>query len=244
MIESTPGIDKPKAQPPSDLAYKAYMSIRQMLFYNDFSTGQKIKYQDLAKRIGVSMTPVIQALKWLEFKGIVRHEPNRGYYINEISGQEIKEIYDTRQLLETSLLPETIEAVSADPAGLETLEAVLKDFEEAVKRDDYHSRMITDMHFHMTLASLSKCRVQLKMLQELFDLLLLKYSRNLFYASMMGTSLQDHRELFENLRDKNLRALEKALISHIQNVKVHILKGMNHMQVRKKEAVSDLYTFG
>ncbi len=49
----------------SDLTYKAYSAIRQMLFYNEIQPGQKIKYKDLANSIGVSMTPVIQALKWL-----------------------------------------------------------------------------------------------------------------------------------------------------------------------------------
>jgi DNA-binding GntR family transcriptional regulator len=47
-----------------------------MLFYNEILPGQKIKYKDLANRIGVSMTPVIQAIKWLEFRNIVRHETN------------------------------------------------------------------------------------------------------------------------------------------------------------------------
>ena len=47
----------------SDLAHKAYMGIRQMLFYNEIISGQKIKYQDLADRLDVSITPVIHALK-------------------------------------------------------------------------------------------------------------------------------------------------------------------------------------
>ncbi len=65
--------DKPAGKP--DLTLTAYNAIRQMLFYNEIHPGQKIKYKDLAGRIGVSMTPVIQALKWLEFRNIVRHEP-------------------------------------------------------------------------------------------------------------------------------------------------------------------------
>ena len=67
-----------KKKEKSDLTYKAYSAIRQMLFYNEIQPGQKIKYKDLANRIGVSMTPVIQALKWLEFRNIVRHEANKG----------------------------------------------------------------------------------------------------------------------------------------------------------------------
>ena len=83
-----------------DLAQKAFQGIRQMLFYNEIIPGQQIKYQELANKIGVSITPVIHALKWLEFKNIVRHEPNRGYFVNEVSLKEIREVYDIRLSIE------------------------------------------------------------------------------------------------------------------------------------------------
>jgi DNA-binding GntR family transcriptional regulator len=226
----------------SDLAHKAYMGMRQMLFYNEITPGQKIKYQDLANRLGVSITPVIHALKWLEFKGIVRHEPNVGYHINEISLQEVKEIYDTRLLLETSLLPETLSHI--DEKGIQRVQLTLEDFEKAIKAEDYYGRIMTDMKFHMTLASLSKCRIQLKMLQELFDLLLLKYSRNLFFISIMDTSRQEHWRILEDLKVRNLKEIQKTMTQHIRNVKDHILKGLTHMLANnKKEPISDFYTF-
>ena len=61
-------------------AQKAYAGIRRMLFHNEIVPGQKIGYRDLAERIGMSQTPVIQALKWLEFQGLVRHEPQPGLF--------------------------------------------------------------------------------------------------------------------------------------------------------------------
>jgi DNA-binding GntR family transcriptional regulator len=50
-----------------DSTWKAYTGIRNMLFHNEIMPGQKIAYRDLAERLGMSQTPVIQALKWLEF---------------------------------------------------------------------------------------------------------------------------------------------------------------------------------
>ena len=88
---------------------KAYLGIRNMLFHNEIGPGQKISYRDLAERLGMSQTPVIQALKWLEFQQLVRHEPNRGYYTAPVSLQEVEEIYDLRELIELALLPGTME---------------------------------------------------------------------------------------------------------------------------------------
>ena len=223
-----------------DLAQKAYQGIRQMLFYNEIIPGQKIKYQDLADKIGVSITPVIHALKWLELKNIVNHEPNRGYFVNEVSLKEIKEIYDTRLLLEVSLVPEIIESV--DEKSLKKLKSSQDAYRSAVDEENYYGRLMTDMKFHLTLASISQCRIQLKMLQELFDMLLLKYTRNLVLLGIMDSSLHEHTNIFINLMDRNTTGLEEALSAHLEHVRTHITEGFKRIFVSRKESIVDFYT--
>lgn len=217
----------------TDLTQKAYMAIRQMLFYNEIQAGQKIKYKDLASRIGVSMTPVIQALKWLEFTNIVRHEANKGYYVNGISVAEVEEIYDTRLLLEVSLVPKIIENV--DDEGLDRLKGAFENYKTAVAEDNFYKRIMTDMKFHMTLAALSGCTIQVKMLQELMDVLLLRYSQNLVFLSVTDTSLPEHAKIFKSLEDRDGAALEACVKYHVDTVRNHIIKGMNRLVVDKKE---------
>jgi DNA-binding GntR family transcriptional regulator len=224
-----------------DLAQKAFQGIRQMLFYNEIIPGQKIKYQDLADKIGVSITPVIHALKWLEFKNIVSHEPNRGYFVNEVSLKEIKEIYDTRLLLEVSLVPEIINSV--DDESIQRLKQSQDDYFTAVDEENYYSRLMTDMKFHLTLASISQCHIQLKMLQELFDMLLLKYTRNLVLLGIMDSSLKEHANIFDSLRNRDAVSLNNALSAHLDHVRTHITEGFKRMFVRKKESMVDLFTF-
>lgn len=224
-----------------DLAQKAFQGIRQMLFYNEIIPGQKIKYQDLADKIGVSITPVIHALKWLEFKNIVSHEPNRGYFVNEVSLKEIKEIYDTRLLLEVSLVPEIINSV--DDESIQRLKQSQDDYFAAVDEENYYSRLMTDMKFHLTLASISQCRIQLKMLQELFDMLLLKYTRNLVLLGIMDSSLKEHANIFDSLKNRDAVSLNNALSAHLDHVRTHITEGFKRMFVRKKESMVDLFPF-
>ena len=225
----------------SDLAQHAYQGIRQMLFYNEIIPGQKIRYQDLADRLEVSITPVIHALKWLEFRGIVRHETNKGYYINEVSSQEIEEIYDTRVLIEVSLVPDIMRNLNGEE--LQRLEKTLEEFKQAVDEGNYYRRLMTDMKFHLTLAAIAKHRIQQKMLQELFDLLLLKYSRNLVLLGIMDSSQQEHFQILEAVQNKNVSKLQKSMEDHLLNVKEHISEGFKRMFVSKKEPVADLYSF-
>ncbi|MCG8632199.1 MAG: GntR family transcriptional regulator [Desulfobacterales bacterium] len=224
-----------------DLTQKAYQAIRQMLFYNEIMPGQKIKYKDLAGRIGVSMTPVIQALKWLEFRNIVRHEPNRGYYINEVSLKEIREVYDTRLLIEVSLIPEIMSRL--DDSGLGKLKDALENYKAAVAEDKYHKRIMTDMEFHMCLASLSDCQIQLKMLNELFDVLLLRYSRNLFFFSVMDSSLDEHLDIFAALEKRDEKGVIEAVSHHIKHVRENIVRGMSRLVADDKETLPDRYLF-
>lgn len=225
----------------TDLTYQAYLEIRRMLFYNEIQPGQKIRYKNLATQIGVSMTPVIQALKWLEFRNIVRHEQNKGYYINEISLKEITEVYDTRLLLELSLVPAIIK--NLDDLGIEKLKKAYNHYETAVVKEQYHQRMYTDMQFHMTLASLSKCKIQLKILDELFDVLLLRYNRNLLFLSVMDTSLKEHAQIFDALEQRNRNLLHTTLTQHITLVREHIIRGMRQFSDEEKGSLPDSYLF-
>ena len=223
-----------------DLAQKAYQGIRQMLFYNEIIPGQKIKYQDLADKIGVSITPVIHALKWLEFKNIVSHEPNRGYFVNEVSLKEIKEIYDTRLLLEVSLAPEIISRL--DDQAMDRLKRAFDAYQKAVNEENYYTRLMTDMKYHLTIASISQCRIQLKMLQELFDMLLLKYTRNLILLGIMDSSLNEHIQIFKSLTDRDTEGLQKAISTHLDHVRSHITDGFRKMFATKQQKMVDLFS--
>lgn len=224
-----------------DLAQKAFQGIRQMLFYNEIIPGQQIKYQELANKIGVSITPVIHALKWLEFKNIVRHEPNRGYFVNEVSLKEIKEVYDIRLSIEVSLAPEIIKYV--DQESMKRLKQSQDAYRSAVDTDNFYGRLMTDMKFHLTLASISQCQIQLKILQDLFDMLLLKYKRNLILLGIMDSSLQEHAQILKSLEARDAAALQQALSTHLDHVRTHIIEGFERMFVSKKEAMLDLFTF-
>jgi DNA-binding GntR family transcriptional regulator len=99
----------PSAQ--KNLTQEAYQDIRRMIFLKELNPGQKVAYREMAERLGMSLTPVVQALKHMEFMGLVRHEPNRGFFIEQISPKEIEEAYELREMLETSLLPSVIKGL-------------------------------------------------------------------------------------------------------------------------------------
>lgn len=222
---------KQKKQSTDDFTNEAYMGIRRMFFVNEITPGQKISYGDLASRLGMSTTPVIQALKRLEDQGLVRHEPNRGYYTENISLKEIVEIYDFRELIETSLLPKTVSGMNKK--NLKNLKKALDNHLDAVRDIYLKERLVRDMEFHLVLAGLSGCTIQINTLRSLFDLLYLKYRGNVLFVTPMETVDSEHIKLYNYIADSNLDGAARILKQHISNVKEHAIASIQRINKEK-----------
>jgi len=214
-----------------DYTEEAYMGIRRMFFRNEIIPGQKIAYGDLARRLQMSTTPVIQALKRLEFQGLVRHEPNKGYYTEGISLKEIREIYEFREVIELSLLSETIGRLT--PGRLKKLKKALDEHQQAVRDVYLKERLLKDMAFHLQLAELSGCAIQMKTLRSLFDLLYLKYRGNILFVTPMDKVDFEHQNLYERISESDLTGAHEILQHHISNVKEHALESIARLERQK-----------
>ena len=208
------------------------MGLRRMLYYKDLVPGQKIAYRELAERLNMSYTPIIQALKWLEMEGFVCHEPNRGYYLTPFSFEEVEEIYELRQLIEPSLLPEAI--AHLDKAGIKQLKKSLDAHLSAGRESFLKERLFKNTEFHLTLASLSGKKTQMRVLQTIFDLLLLKYGGNYLPINSMDTSDQEHQTIFKCILSGDAKGAKTALSRHIISVKKQVLKSLKRI-LKEKE---------
>ena len=212
----------------------AYEGIKQILFNNEISPGQKISYRQLAERLGMSLTPVIQALKHLEFQGLVRYEPNKGYSTEPMSMQEVQEIYDMRELIEVSLLPDVIGRLSEE--GIMILQSLLVLEKKGDHESVLNAQLIRDREFHLTLASLSGRRVQVQMLQQLFDLLYLKYRGSLLFIKSKDPVGSEHRNIFNAVVSHDLEEARTAMTEHFSRIKVQALKALGQMIVQGRGA--------
>lgn len=207
------------------LTQKAYRAIRQMLFHKELVPGQKIQYRDLAKKLGVSPTPVIQALQWLEFQGLVRREQNRGTFVEPFSMDEVIEIYELRQQIELALLPISMKKLKSE--DIENVEKAYKAHMESETAAYLNDRLLKDMEFHIALAAISGWKVHLRTLQNLYDLLYLKYRGNYMSARPAEFVHQEHREIFEAVKSQDVDRAYAAMSNHLANVKQAVLDSIN-----------------
>lgn len=200
----------------------AYQRLCLMFFNNEIAPGQKISTTEISERFHMSPTPIVQALKWLELQGLVRHEHNKGYYTEKCTLSEIQEIYELRETLEPSLMPHIIANLTNE--NLAYLQESLNAHLESLNQDILQVRSLTDMEFHFALASISGKETHVKFLKSLFDLLYLKYrNRNLFFMPLRSSG-PDHIQIFEFVTKKNSDKASMALKNHIENIKNHVMK--------------------
>jgi DNA-binding GntR family transcriptional regulator len=204
-----------------DSSQIAYQGIRHMLYNKEIVPGQRIAYRDLAEKLELSSTPIIQALKWLELQGFVQHEPNRGYSMAPFSLKEIEELYEIRELIEPSLIAATIQKI--DKKGINELKEALEAHLSAAREFYLKERLFKNREFHMTLASLSGKTTQIRILQNVFDMLFLKYGGNYFPISSLSATDQAHQEIYDAVALRSLERAQSVLKNHLTNVKIQVM---------------------
>ncbi len=198
-----------------------------MLYSKELAPGQKIAYRDLAEKLELSPTPIIQALKWLELQGFVRHEPKRGYSMAPFSLQEIEELYELRELIEPSLIPATVQRINKE--GINELKEALEAHLSADREFYLKERLFKNKEFHMTLASLSGKETQIRILQNVFDMLFLKYGGNYLPMSSLTATDQEHQEIFDAIALRNTERAQTVLKNHLTNVKIQVVSSVKKM---------------
>jgi DNA-binding GntR family transcriptional regulator len=225
---------KKSTQPQEDSSQIAYQGIRRMLYSKELAPGQKIAYRDLAEKLQLSPTPIIQALKWLELQGFVCHEPKRGYSMAPFSLKEIEELYELRELIEPSLVPATIQHINKD--GLKELKEALEAHLSAEREFYLKERLFKNKEFHMTMAYLSGKETQIRILQNVFDMLFLKYGGNYLPMSSLTATDQEHQEIFDAVALRNLERAQTVLKNHLTNVKIQVLSSVKKMLAEQEQS--------
>ena len=140
---------------PIQLTLRAAALIRGMIFDGELLPGEKLRQVELAERIGVSRSPLREALRTLESEGLLTYEMNRGYMVARLEPSEVAELYHMRALLEHELMRSI---VRPDKDVLDVLEKHNETMMAAIRQEDIAEIMRANRDFHFTIFELSPMR--------------------------------------------------------------------------------------
>jgi DNA-binding GntR family transcriptional regulator len=133
---------------PAGLGDQVYRMLREYLGSHVIVPGQRLQEASLAIQLGVSRTPVREALARLESEGLIAAD-GRSFVVPVLSDEDVDEIYELRGLLEPAALAHVAQSV-ADAAVLAPIAAALRDAEAAETRDDAEAFIEANARFHAT----------------------------------------------------------------------------------------------
>lgn len=194
------------------VASAATDQLREMIMSGALVEGSPLRQDDLAARLGVSRTPLREAIARLEAEGLLRNDPHRGAVVIKPSVQELREVYEIREALE--VLAGTLAARNVTREAVGTLHGILDEIDAARSSDEWAH---LNTRFHMEMYALAR-RPQL---QELIGQM---RNRSELYVRLLvakpgrsDKAQHEHREILSALEQGRADEVAAAIRRHLRS---------------------------
>jgi len=190
--------------------------LRTAILNGELKPGQKLVERELAELMSVSQGSIREALRDLEYEGLVTKKLNTATYVTELSKDQVTEIVEVRVELEPAAF--LLASRRITPEKMQDLEAFLREIEAGVEHNDYHRLSSSDFRFHKQVWTLSGNATLEKMLRQLctplFAYLMIFLS---VHKSDLKRRVNSHRILMDVLKSGDEREIRKAVSEHVRN---------------------------
>ena len=206
------GHNVPMANPGPTAAESVLHELRSALAAGRLLPGQQLVQEDLAADLGVSRVPIRESLKILEGEGHVTYHPNRGYFVTELSADDLIELYRIRQILEAEALAQAVVEVS--DADIADIEKILEQVEQAAELGDVHALSEANRAFHFSIIELSGMNRLSRLIRQLWDAS--DIYRTVYFRDSVNRERirSEHREIIDALKARDAQALIRAQNAH------------------------------
>lgn len=217
-----------------NLDQKVYQIIKQMIEDRTLLPGQKIPQEKLAGELGVSRTPLISALKFLEHERLVESKPRRGYFVRLFSRKEMISIFEIREVLEG--LAARKAATKITDEEIKTLKGFFREFTGSQSISDIQAYSKEDKKFHTFITRTGSKELLTTMLQT-FNIISLAY-QNLLHEGLIrepDETIKEHHEIIDAICNRDAERAENLMRQHFQKgiARLKQEKGKQQMTVIK-----------
>lgn len=187
--------------------------LRQRILTRELEPGSWIDELKLCGELGISRTPMREALKVLAAEGLVTMKLRRGAYVTEMSERDVREAYQLLSLLESDAAAEV--AARATDAELQNLGELHRALEEALP--DRDAFFAANERFHLRVLEIDGNRWRLQIVGDLRRLMKLNRHHSLFREGRLAESLDEHRAIVKALLSRDATACRALVQAHFCN---------------------------
>ncbi len=221
-----------KIKIPSNLTSLAYDSIRQYILDGKLDEDARLTEEFLSTTLGISKSPIREALNRLETEGLIRIEPRRGAYLRDFSTKDIDDLYDLREALETHV----VHTAQLSPELIAELKQSVRRMRKFLKDNDKARYIDEDMRFHASLATATGNGRLCKVLENVQNQIWL--FRRKTYDLSSSTAADFHEAIIAALESGERAAAVQAMSEHITTVRRKLVESLRQEQERKTNAAA------
>lgn len=200
---------------------KSYKGIKQAIILYKVKPGEPLVEKQIADKLGVSRTPVREALKKLKSEGLVKIIYRKGAFVAEISSRDIEEIFLLREVLECTAIKIAISRIKEE--DLIEIESTFNSINNDIKKKYYKNVLYADIKFHNFIVDSSGNRRLCQFIEILNDQIYRLRYLSATVPGRLSKSLQEHKGILEALKKRDKDLAEQRLRQHIRNIKNNIL---------------------
>lgn len=199
-------------KPLRELVFEA---LREAIINARLKPGERLMEIQLADELGVSRTPVREAIRKLELEGFVVMIPRKGAYVADISLKEIADVFEIRSALEG--LAAELAAERATEDEIEQMERFLVELADMIERKALDGIVETDTRFHEALYASSRNERLSQILNLLREQIQRFRTRTMTHPARMRVALEEHRGMVEALAARDGELARRLAQEHIQS---------------------------
>jgi DNA-binding GntR family transcriptional regulator len=204
------------------LNHSIYESLRRMIAEGILVTGSRIDERAISEQLGVSRTPLREAIAKLAKEGLIEQRPYRGNFVRAFSPKQVNDLYETRMVLE-GLAARRAVANLTDEA-LAELTGILDEIQDALARKDLAAFSVADGKFHAAIANLSGNEAVIESLERLraqVQLVRLAANRD---PGLVERTARERPEILAALRERDADRAARLMEEHIDGVRQTVLR--------------------
>lgn len=210
----------------ANISDDVYAMLRRRILSHDYPPGFRFDLSAIETQLGISRTPLKEALHRLEVEGLVEIRPRRGTFVVSIDPKEVAETFDVRRALE--LYAAGIAVQEATDSEIQRLKGLATEMRHLLENNDYQSVVEKYIHldhtFHNLLVELARNKRLIEIYKQIDVHVQIARVRQKFTRSDSKHTESEHDAILAALERRDAPALAKALSDHIDLSKARVLK--------------------
>ena len=194
-----------------------YEELKLLIVKGKIQPGMRLMEEELAEDMGVSRTPIREAIRKLEKEGLITIEPRRGAYVSQLSSQDMVEILEVRQNVEGFAAELAAKRITEEEKI--KLKEIAEEYEIAVKENDMPAMIKADTAFHHIIVEATRNKILIQMVEQLQELVL--RFRYLYYDNFKRSDkmTEEHKMIYQAILDGNADVAKESADVHINRLK-------------------------